>query len=151
MIDKRPRLIAQCVDSGDVITAVNFGREHGLAIAVRGGGHNGPGFASVDNGLVIDLSLMNSVRVSTGLDRAFVEGGATWADVDAATTPFGRATPGGRNLPSRAGPQESRPVVGTRRAHAVWVLPSPLRRWWGWRYISVSDGRLSRNPYTPTR
>src|SRR5438270_3829975 len=63
MIDKRPRLIARCVDAADVISAVNFGREQGLPIAIRGGGHNGPGLGTCDNGLVIDLSMTRSVRV----------------------------------------------------------------------------------------
>ena len=71
MIDKRPRLIARCVDVADVITAVNFGREQGLLLAIRGGGHNGPGLGSCDDGLVIDLSMMKSVRVDPGSrDRA---------------------------------------------------------------------------------
>src|SRR4249919_912897 len=61
MIDKRPRLIAQCVDAADVISAVKFGRDHKLLVAIRGGGHNGPGLGSCDEGLVIDLSLMKSV------------------------------------------------------------------------------------------
>ncbi len=56
MIDKRPELIVRCVDVADVIAAVNFGRENGLDIAIRCGGHNGPGLGSVDDGLVIDLS-----------------------------------------------------------------------------------------------
>src|ERR1700682_6212636 len=63
MIDKRPLLIARCANVADVIAAVNFGRDSKLAIAIRGGGHNGPGFASVDEGLVIDLSMMKGVRV----------------------------------------------------------------------------------------
>jgi hypothetical protein len=63
MINKRPRLIARCVDAADVITAVNFGRDEGLLIAIRGGGHNGPGLGSCHDGLVIDLSMMKSVRV----------------------------------------------------------------------------------------
>ena len=63
MIDKRPRLIARCADVADVIAAVNFGREEGLLVAIRGGGHNGPGLGSCDDGLVIDLSSMKSVRV----------------------------------------------------------------------------------------
>ncbi|TIM52393.1 MAG: FAD-dependent oxidoreductase, partial [Mesorhizobium sp.] len=74
--------------------SVNFAREERLAIAIRSGGHNVAGYAVCDGGLMIDMSLMNGVRVA-GLDHAFVEGGATWADVDAATTPLGRATPGG--------------------------------------------------------
>ena len=58
MIDKRPLLIARCVDAADVITAVIFGRDQGLLIAIRGGGHNGPGLGSCNDGLVIDLSMM---------------------------------------------------------------------------------------------
>ena len=71
MIDKRPRLIARAVDAADVITAVNFAREQGLLLAIRGGGHNGPGLGSCNDGLVIDLSMMKSVRVDPGEeDRA---------------------------------------------------------------------------------
>ena len=63
MIDKRPLLIARCADVADVIAAVNFGRDNKLPIAIRGGGHNGPGLGSVADGLVIDLSMMKGVRV----------------------------------------------------------------------------------------
>lgn len=63
MIDKRPFLMAQCRDVADVISAVNFGREHGLEVAIRSGSHNGPGLGSVNDGLLIDLSLMKGVRV----------------------------------------------------------------------------------------
>src|SRR5678815_5815627 len=63
MIDKRPRLIARCADVADVITAVNFARNEGLLLAIRGGGHNGPGLGSCNDGLMIDLSTMKSVRV----------------------------------------------------------------------------------------
>src|SRR5829696_1759444 len=63
MINKRPRLIARCVGVADVMAAVNFGRDNGIVIAIRGGGHNGPGLGSVDDGLVIDLSAMKGVRV----------------------------------------------------------------------------------------
>ena len=94
MIDRRPALIARCRSSADVEASVNFAREERLAIAIRSGGHNVAGHAVCDGGLMIDMSLMNGVRVA-GLDRVFVEGGATWADVDAATTPLGHATPGG--------------------------------------------------------
>lgn len=95
MIDRRPALIAQCRSAADVRLAVLFARAEGLAIAVRGGGHNVAGYAVCDGGMMIDLSEMNAVRVWPGLTRATVGGGATWADVDAATTGFGRATPGG--------------------------------------------------------
>lgn len=95
MIDRRPALIARCRNAADVMASVNHARAHGLGIAVRSGGHNVAGYAVCDGGMMIDLSLMNAVRVTPGLDRVFVEGGATWGDVDAATTPFARATPGG--------------------------------------------------------
>jgi FAD/FMN-containing dehydrogenase len=95
MIDKRPRLIARCVDVADVITAVNFGREQGLLIAVRGGGHNGPGLGSCDDGLVIDLSMMKSVRVDRATGAVRVDPGCTSGDVDHATHPFGLAVPFG--------------------------------------------------------
>src|SRR5687768_11800816 len=95
MIDKRPRLIARCVDAADVIAAVHFGREQGLLVAIRGGGHNGPGFGSCDDGLVIDLSLMKSVRVDPATRTVRVEGGCTSGDVDHATHAFGLAVPFG--------------------------------------------------------
>ena len=71
MIDKRPLLIARCVDVADVITAVNFGRDLDLLIAIRGGGHNGPGFGSCDDGLVIDRSMMKSGRVDPATGSLF--------------------------------------------------------------------------------
>ena len=95
MIDKRPRLIARCVDVADVITAVNFGREQRMLIAIRGGGHNGPGLGSVDDGLVIDLSLMKSVRVDPSSRTVRVGPGCTSGDVDHATHAFGLAVPFG--------------------------------------------------------
>ncbi len=95
MIDKRPRLIARCVDVADIITAVNFGRESGMLTAVRGGGHNGPGLGSCDDGLVIDLSLMKGTRVDRANATVRVEAGCTSGDVDHATHPFGLAVPFG--------------------------------------------------------
>jgi hypothetical protein len=95
MIDKRPRLIARCVDVADVIAAVNFGREQGLLIAIRGGGHSGPGLGSVNDGLMIDLSLMKSVRVDPASRTVRVGPGCTAGDVDHATHAFGLAVPFG--------------------------------------------------------
>jgi FAD/FMN-containing dehydrogenase len=95
MIDKRPGLIARCVDAADVQAAVNFAREHNLLLAVRGGGHNGAGLGSCDDGLVIDLSPMKGVRVDQSAGTVRVEGGCTWGDVDHATYPFGLAVPTG--------------------------------------------------------
>lgn len=95
MIDKHPALIAKCSSVADVIAAVNFGREHDLDTSVRGGGHNGSGLALIDDGLVIDLSNMNGVRVDPDNKRARVEGGCIWRDVDHATHAFGLATVSG--------------------------------------------------------
>src|SRR5215213_5613572 len=93
MIDKRPRLIARCVDTADVITAVNFARDQNVLVAIRGGGHNGPGLGSCDDGLMIDLSLMKSVRVDPATNTVRVEPGCTSGDVDHATHAFGLAVP----------------------------------------------------------
>ncbi len=95
MIDRRPALICRPKNAADVVAAVNFGRDRGLAISLRSGGHNVAGYAVCDGGLMIDMTLMNGVRVDPGRSRAFVEGGAMWNDVDSACTPFGLATPGG--------------------------------------------------------
>ena len=95
MIDKRPAAIARCADADDVATAVRFAAEHGLALAVRGGGHNVAGTAVVDDGLVIDLSALRGVRIDTSGRTVHVQGGATWADVDRVTAPLGLATAGG--------------------------------------------------------
>jgi hypothetical protein len=95
MIDKRPRLIVRCVDAADVIAAVNFGRDSKLPIAIRGGGHNGPGLGSVDDGLVIDMSAMKGVRVDPIARTARVAAGCTQGDLDHATNAFGLATPAG--------------------------------------------------------
>lgn len=95
MIDKRPRVIARCVDAADVMAAVNFGREAGLDVAVRGGSHNGAGLGSVDDGLVIDLSPLRGVIVDPDARTARVLGGSLLGDVDHATYPFGLALPFG--------------------------------------------------------
>jgi FAD/FMN-containing dehydrogenase len=95
MIDRRPALIAQCVDVADVIAAVNFARDNRIPLAIRSGGHNGAGLALVDDGLVIDLSPMKGVRVDAKAGTVHVEGGCVWGDVDHATHPFGMAVPSG--------------------------------------------------------
>jgi FAD/FMN-containing dehydrogenase len=95
MIDKRPLFIARCVDVADVIAAVNFGRENKLPIAIRGGGHSAAGFASVDDGLVVDLSLMKGVRVDPKNRTVRVGPGCTTGDVDHATQAFKQAVPFG--------------------------------------------------------
>jgi FAD/FMN-containing dehydrogenase len=81
MIDRRPAAIAYCADEADVAAALRYGVEHGLRIAVRGGGHNGAGLGSVDNGLVIDLSQMNAIEVDAPAKMARVGGGALLKDL----------------------------------------------------------------------
>jgi len=95
MIDRRPRLIARCADVADVMMAVNFGREQKLPVAIRGGGHNAAGLGICDDGLVIDLSAMNYVRVDPKRKSVLAGGGALWRDVDHATHAFGLAVPSG--------------------------------------------------------
>lgn len=95
MIDRRPRLIARCVDVADVMAAVQYGRGNSLLTAIRGGGHNGGGLGVCDDGLVIDLSRMRGTRVNPAARTVRVQGGCTGGDMDHATHAFGMATPGG--------------------------------------------------------
>jgi hypothetical protein len=95
MIDKRPTLIARCASTADVVTSINFGRESGLPVAIRGGGHNGAGLALVDGGLVIDLSGLREITVDTEKRTVRVGGGARWNEVDQATHAYGLAVPSG--------------------------------------------------------
>ena len=91
----RPALVVRCTGAADVIAAVGFARSNDLTIAVRGGGHSVAGFSTCDDGIVIDLSQMNGVRVDPAARRATVGGGALWADVDHETQAHGLATTGG--------------------------------------------------------
>ncbi|HSB66932.1 MAG TPA: FAD-dependent oxidoreductase, partial [Anaerolineales bacterium] len=95
MIDKHPALIVRPVDVADVSSAVEFATLQKLDVAVRGGSHNGPGFGTVEGGLVIDLSRMRGIRVDPDEKTVRVEGGALLGDVDHATYPFGLAVPSG--------------------------------------------------------
>ncbi|MBB4665104.1 FAD-binding oxidoreductase [Conexibacter arvalis] len=96
MIVRRPRLVARCAAPDDVIASLAFAREHGLAIAVRAGGHSVSGRSLCDDGLVLDLRGMRDVDVDVVRRVARVGGGATWADVDRAAQAHGLATTGGR-------------------------------------------------------
>lgn len=97
MIDKRPAVIARCKTTSDVVCGVNFARNNQLLLAIRGGGHNIAGNAVCDDGIVIDLSAMKAAYVDSGTRRVIIEGGATLADLDAATQVHGLATPLGIN------------------------------------------------------
>ena len=95
-IDRRPALVASCTSTEDVVAAVEFGRANDLVVAVRGGAHSTPGYSTCDDGIVIDLQPMNGVEVDPEARRARVQGGAVWADLDAATQEHGLAVTGGR-------------------------------------------------------
>ncbi|GJJ05129.1 hypothetical protein RugamoR64_56670 [Duganella rhizosphaerae] len=97
MIDRRPAAIVRCAGTADVRTALAYARDHGLSLAVRGGGHNIAGSALCDDGLVIDLSAMNSVQIDPEQRRAYVEGGATLHDFDHEAQAYALATPLGIN------------------------------------------------------
>src|SRR5262249_21820712 len=95
LVDRRPAVIARCLDAGDAATAFAIARSKGLEVAVRGGGHNPAGHCVCDGGLVIDLSLMRKVEIDSDGRIARAGGGATWLDFDSATQAFGLVTPGG--------------------------------------------------------
>ena len=95
MIDRRPSVIVRAVDVGDVMAGIDYARENGLDLSVRGGSHSVPGFGTCDVGVVIDLGRMNGVRVDPRRRTARAEGGCTWGDFNHATYAFGLATTGG--------------------------------------------------------
>ena len=95
MIDRRPALIVRCRGAADVMASLSFASEHGLLLAVRGGGHNVAGFGTCEGGMVIDLSPMREVRVDPRSRRVRIGAGALWADVDRETQVHGLAVPGG--------------------------------------------------------
>jgi FAD/FMN-containing dehydrogenase len=95
MIDKRPALIARCASPEDVTRVVGFARAHDLPLAIRGGGHNGGGLGSVDDGVIADLSLLRSISVDPDNRTVRVGGGCTWNEVDVATNEHGLAVPCG--------------------------------------------------------
>ncbi|WP_344410789.1 FAD-binding oxidoreductase [Catellatospora methionotrophica] len=95
MFDRRPRAVVRCTSTTDVQAVVDFARENGLDLAVRGGGHSVPGFGTVDDGIVADLSGMRAVAVDPHARTAHAGGGATWGDFNAATGEFELASTGG--------------------------------------------------------
>src|SRR4051812_3397546 len=95
MIDRKPKLIIKCTDVADVMAALRMAKQVGLRLSIRGGGHNAAGLGVCDDGLVVDLSPMNYVRVDPLARTVLVGGGARWRDVDHATHAFGLAGPTG--------------------------------------------------------
>jgi FAD/FMN-containing dehydrogenase len=94
-VDRRPALITRCAGADDVVEAVRFGREHGLEISVKGGGHSISGLSVCQDGLMVDLSLMKAIRVDPAQRTARAAGGVLWGELDRATQPAGLATTGG--------------------------------------------------------
>ena len=95
MIDRHPGLIARAAGPADVARAIGFARDHELPLAVRGGGHNGGGLGTVDDGVVIDLSLMKDIQIDPTARTVKVGGGCVWAEVDKVTGEYGLAVPSG--------------------------------------------------------
>ena len=95
MIDRRPGVIVRCTDAADVMASVQFAREQGKDLSIRGGSHSVPGFGTNDGGVVIDLAPMNGVRVDPNARTVRAEGGCTWGGFNHATYAFGMATTGG--------------------------------------------------------
>src|SRR3954447_5599540 len=95
MIDKHPALIAVCAGPGDVARGIGFARDHDVPLAVRGGGHNGGGLGTVDDGVVIDLSLLKAIEVDPGARTARVGGGGLWGEAAGPPGEHGLATPSG--------------------------------------------------------
>jgi FAD binding domain/Berberine and berberine like len=94
-IQRYPALVARCADAGDVTAAIGLGQRTGLPVAVRGGGHSFPGASVVDDGVVIDLSLMKQIQVDPVARTARVQGGVLVGELDRATQPFGLGVTGG--------------------------------------------------------
>ncbi len=90
-----PGIVVSCSGTVDVADAVDFARRHGLAVAVRGGGHSIAGLSTIDGGLLIDLGPMRGVQIDPERRLAYVQGGALWGDLDREAQRFGLATPGG--------------------------------------------------------
>ncbi len=96
MVDRRPAVIARCIDAGDVTAAVGVARDRGWPLSVYGGGHGVPGYAVCDAGVCVDLRLMKRIKVDAEWHTVRAEGGATWGELDAATQAHGLAVTGGR-------------------------------------------------------
>ncbi|HKN93419.1 MAG TPA: FAD-binding oxidoreductase [Thermoleophilaceae bacterium] len=96
LFDRHPALIARCISTDDVVAAVNYGRENGLEIAVRSGGHSAAGHSCVDDALVIDLTLMKRIDVDPEAQKCVAQPGLTWGEFDGATQMHGLAVTGGR-------------------------------------------------------
>ena len=140
MIDKRPALVARPADSAGVARIVAFARAHGLALAVHGGGHNGPGFGSVDDGVVCDLSLLREItddlhsRQPRAVDTVSIRSGNALS---------GRGVTNGARLMPSTPPTTSRSASPASSARAPWMTDSPPE---AQRRFSVTPGTDTGRP-----
>lgn len=95
LVDKRPALIARCRNEADVVHAIRLAHDAGLEVAVRGGGHNVAGRATIDGGVMIDLSRMKAIHVDPTARTVKAQGGVTWGELNRATQVHGLAVTGG--------------------------------------------------------
>lgn len=95
LIDKKPSAIIRCASISDILRSLEFAVQNSIPFAVRGGGHSAAGYSTIDDGVLIDLSMMRSVFVDSGGRKAFAEPGTTWREFDRETQAFGLATTGG--------------------------------------------------------
>jgi FAD/FMN-containing dehydrogenase len=123
LVDRHPRMIVRCASSGDVAAGIAFARRLELPLAVRGGGHNVAGHATVDDGVVLDLAGLRHVVVDERARTVAVGGGATWGDVDAVTQRHALTVPGGVLAHRRGGPHPERRSGST----PTWSRPSSRR------------------------
>jgi hypothetical protein len=129
MYDRRPALVARCTGVADVVAAVNFARDNGFEVAVKAGGHSVPGYASCDDGIVIDLSPMKGVFVDPEARTARAAGGVTWGEFDRETQAFGLATTGRRITTTGLGASPWGAAAGGSSASSAsrWTTCSPRR------------------------
>jgi FAD/FMN-containing dehydrogenase len=139
MINRRPAAVVRVGGVDEVVTTVNFARDHGFDLAIRGGGHSAPGFGTVDDGIVIDFSDRTRVEVDPVARRVRAEAGATWATFNQARHKFGLATTGGivgRGGRCRRGRGHGEFRAITTASNFAVVVYRPRRNGWSRPYVS---------------
>ena len=151
MIDKRPALIARCADVADVIAAVNFAREHDLLVAIRGGGHNGPGLGTCRRRAGHRPLADEGVRVDPVARTARVEGGALLGDLDHATQPSGWPRRAASSPPPASAASPSAAGSATSPATSAWPSTTCSRPTWCWPTAASSRPARRSTPISSGR